>query len=120
VILGEPDREALVRRNDAIICEILGGAFESEEFSDSDELKPLTIPLKMENDAVFKFERIRRIVKLSLEYTTWDQRILRFGVEVPPMATVVEIVAKVQKRAEPLKEARYYAMHQNLKVAFAP
>jgi hypothetical protein len=84
VVIGEPDREATVRRNDAIICEILGGAFASEEFPEADRLMLLTVPFKMTDGAVFKFERIRGIVKLSLEYITWDQRTFRFGVEVPP------------------------------------
>jgi hypothetical protein len=95
--------------------------FATEEFPEADKLKLSTVPFKMTDGAVFKFERIRCIVKLSLEHIAWDKGTLRFGVEVPTRATVAEIVAEVQKRAdEPLEEARYYAMYQNSKVAFAP
>jgi hypothetical protein len=72
VIPGEPDREAMVGKNDAIICEVLGGAFDSEEFPEADKLRLIQVPRTMENGAVFRFERIRGIVKLSLEYITWD------------------------------------------------
>jgi hypothetical protein len=31
---------------------------------------------------VFKFESVKTSVKLSLDYRTWDDRLLRFGLEV--------------------------------------
>jgi hypothetical protein len=110
-----------VRKDDGNILEILWGAFEMEDFPETDKLKVLTKPFRMEEGDEFKFERIREKVKLNLDYTTWDQRALRFGVEVSPRTSIPDIVAEVQKRAkEPLEEARYYVMAQNSKIAAPP
>jgi hypothetical protein len=75
----------------------------------------------MNDGAESKFERHRSIVKLSLEYTTWDSRLLRFGVKVSPRASISDIIAEAQKRAdEQLEYARFYLMYQNGSDAFAP
>jgi hypothetical protein len=80
--MGEPERPVTVRKDDANIYEILGGAFEMEEFPAEDKLQLITNPFKMEDGAVFKFERVKTIAKMSLDYITWDNRLLRFGVDV--------------------------------------
>jgi hypothetical protein len=84
-VVGEGEREARVRK-DANIFEILGGAFAGEDLSDNGKLKLLTKPFKMTDGAVFKFERTRSVVKMSLYYHTWDDHLLRFGVEVSPLS----------------------------------
>jgi hypothetical protein len=120
-VVDEPNRPATVRKDDAKIFEILGGAFEMEEFSADDKLRFLTKPLKMENGVVFKFETVKSVVRLSLDYITLDNRLLRFGVEVSPRATVREIVAATQDGAEEqLEDSRFYTLFQKGKIAGPP
>jgi hypothetical protein len=94
-VAGEQNSEVRVRKDHPTIEEILGGAF-------------------MQDGAVFKFERVRSIIKLSLDYTTWDNRLLRCGVEVSPNAMIEEIVTEAQKRAEERQEeAKLHSMFRN-------
>jgi hypothetical protein len=119
-VVGEPLRDVRVRK-DANIFEILGGAFAGEEFPDDEKLKLLTKPFKMEEDAVFKFERINTVARLALKYHTPDNRMLRFGVEVSPRATITEIVAEAQTRAdEMLEDAKFYSLFVNGTLAIPP
>jgi hypothetical protein len=69
-----------------------------EDFPSDGKLKLVVKPLKLKNGAVYRFERVKAIAKMSLDYVTWDNRLLRFGVEVSPKATIGEIVAEAQKR----------------------
>jgi hypothetical protein len=87
---GELEREARVR-SDALITEILNIAFKDEEFPKTDKLKLLKKPLKMEDGAVFVWERVQQIAHLELEYQTWDDRLLRFGIEVSSQATLTPL-----------------------------
>jgi hypothetical protein len=120
-VVGEPEREVTIRKDDGIIYEILGGAFEMEEFPNEDKLKLLTKPFRMEDGQAFKFERARSIVMLSLNFTTWDHRLLRFGVEVPPKATIEAIVTEAQKKAEESREdVKFYSMFRNGQPASSP
>jgi hypothetical protein len=120
-VVGEPDRPATVRNDDANIFEIRGGAFETEEFSADDKLRLLTKPFKTENGLVFKSERAKAVVGLSLDYITWDTRLLRLGVEVSPRATVKEMVTAAQKRAEEqLEDSKFYTLFQKGKIAGQP
>jgi hypothetical protein len=82
-VVGQPEREVAVRKDDRNIFEILGRAFELEESSADDRLNLLTKPFKMEDDAVFKFERIRTTVKMILGYTTWDNTLYQKGRNTP-------------------------------------
>jgi hypothetical protein len=68
----------------------------------------------MKEGVVFRFKRIKAITKISLDYVTWDNRLLRLGIEISPKASIMEIVAEVQKRAEEqLEEAdRYWAFEK--------
>jgi hypothetical protein len=117
---GELEREARIRP-EAIITEVLGTGFKDEDFPKTDILKLLKEPLKMEDGAVFLFERIQQIARLSLDDHTWDNRLLRLGVEVSPRATVTEILAAAQLRAgEPLEEASRYALYSGNKIAVPP
>jgi hypothetical protein len=75
----------------------------------------------MEDGAVFVFERTQQIAKLSLEYHTWDNRTLRFGVEVSPRATLTEIFEAAQLRAdEPLENPSRYLLYSGDKPAIVP
>jgi hypothetical protein len=120
-VIGEGERTARVRKDEANMFQILGHAFTGEEFPVEDKLKLLTKPFKMEDGAVFKLERVETIVKLSLDYTTWDNRLLRFGVEVSAMAMISEIVAAAQRKAEEqLEEAKFYTLYQKGRPSVSP
>jgi hypothetical protein len=109
-VMGELERMMRVRK-DASILEILGGALAGEDFLESDKLKLPTKPFKMQEDAEFRFETVRSIVRMSLNYTTSDGRLLRFGVEVSTNASLPEIIAEAQKRAEEgLEDPKFYSI----------
>jgi hypothetical protein len=58
---------------------------------------------------------------MSLEYFTWDNRLLRSGVEVSPRATITEIIAAAQLRTEEaLEDASRYALYSGEKLAIPP
>jgi hypothetical protein len=108
---GEPEREARVR-SEAIITEILAIAFKDEEFPKQ---------VLFEDGAVSLFERVQQISCLALEYFTWDNRCLHFGVEVSPRATISEIVAAAQGKAdEQLEEASRLGLYSGDKLAVPP
>jgi hypothetical protein len=112
-VVREPEREAFLRK-DYNIFEILRAAFAGEDFPADEKIKLLTKRYKMKSDAVFKFERVRTVARLALGCYTWDRRLLRFGVEVSPRATIAEIVAKAQLKAEEmLEDASHYDMFSN-------
>jgi hypothetical protein len=92
----EMEREARIQTR-ATITEILAVAFANEDFPSTDSLKLLKKPLKMEDGAVFYFGRIQTVARLSLTYITWDNRELRFGVEVPR-------VPPLRKSSKPLRK----------------
>jgi hypothetical protein len=50
----------------------LGTIFKGEDFPKTDVLKLTKRPMKMEDRAIFVFERIQSIVRLSFDYHTWD------------------------------------------------
>jgi hypothetical protein len=114
------EREARIR-SDALITETLGIAFKDEEFPKTDKLKLLKKPLEMEDGAVFVWERSQQVVHLALEYQTWDDRLLRFGIDTSPRATMTEIFAAAQSKSEePLEKASYYLAYSEGKVASLP
>jgi hypothetical protein len=99
----------------------VGAAFKHEDFPKTDTLKLLKKPLKMEDGAVFLFERVQQSTRLSLEFVTWDNRLLRFGVQVSPRATLTEIFEAAQSRAdEQLGNAFHYAVFSGDKIAAPP
>jgi hypothetical protein len=56
-----------------------------------------------------------------LEYYTWDNRILRFGIEISPRATLSEIFAIAQTKVEEqLENPNYYLAYSGDKVAPLP
>jgi hypothetical protein len=57
LVTNEPERRVRVRKEEGTIWEILGGAFEMEEFPEGDKLKLLSKPFTTEDGAGFKFER---------------------------------------------------------------
>jgi hypothetical protein len=49
-VVGEPEREATLRKDDENIFEILGAAFEMEDFPDTEKLELLAKPFKMDQE----------------------------------------------------------------------
>jgi hypothetical protein len=103
------------------IEEVLGGAFTGEIIPTGDEFKLIVKPLKMQDGAIFRLERIKAVNKISLNYYTWDDRLLRFGIEIAPKATLGDIVAEAQKKAEEmLEEASHYRLTVKGVIAVPP
>jgi hypothetical protein len=58
---------------------------------------------------------------MSLDYITWDNRLLRFGIEISTKASLPEIVTEAQKGAEEQPEdAKYYALFEKGSLAVPP
>jgi ribonuclease HI len=119
-VIGERLRETHIS-TDASIEEILGGAFAHEEVPGGDKFKPVDRPLSLEGVPTSRLERVRTMNRISLDYYTWDDRLLRFGVEIKLKATLAEIVAEAQKKAEEmLEDASHYKLTVNGSLAIPP
>jgi hypothetical protein len=80
-ITGEENRIIQVRK-DSSIEEILGTSLLGEAVLEEASFRLLLKPEKMKDGAIFRYERILGRVRLNLEYHTWDNRVLKFGVKV--------------------------------------
>jgi acyl carrier protein phosphodiesterase len=88
---------------------------------EGERIKLQTKPPKMQDGAVFRFERVRTVARLALGSLTWDKRTLRCRIEVSPNATLTEIVREAQKRIdEPLEDSNLYSLYHNGYLAMPP
>jgi hypothetical protein len=114
-ILGDPPKEIEVRK-EVFGLELLHLAFQGVDLSDSEKVRVVIKPLRLEDGAVYKIERVFQTARIALTVHIWDGSSRRCGIEVAPTATIAEIVGKAQYRIddEPLEEARYYnILHKN-------
>jgi hypothetical protein len=110
-ILGGLTQHLQVRR-DVYGVELLAQAFNGVDFSENDRVKSVWKPLKMEDGAVFKVEKVCLKSKLALTVHVWDGSIRRCGIEVSPTATIKEIVEQAQYKIddERLEEPQIYVI----------
>jgi hypothetical protein len=107
--LGGPTSEIEVRK-DVYMMELLALAYQGTDFAEGEKVKMVLKPLRMEDGAVFKIERVFLTARLALSIQIWDGSSRHCGIEVVPTATGAEIADQAQRRIgdEPLEEARYY------------
>jgi hypothetical protein len=120
-ILREQTREITIRK-DAYQFEILSPAFEGIDLTEDERVKFVLKPLKMQDGAVFKVERISALARLALTVNIWDGSQRRCGVEVPLNATIGEIVREAQKKLDDttLEEFRWYGVYYKNQITTAP
>jgi hypothetical protein len=114
-ILNGPSGSIEVRK-DVYTYEVLCLAFQGIDLAESEKVRIVLKPPRMENGARYTVERVFLTAGLALTIQILDGSSRRCGVEVAPTATVAEIVEKAQRMIddEPLEEARYYSVfHRN-------
>jgi hypothetical protein len=102
--------------------ELLAQTFMGIDLADDDRVKIVVKPLKMENGANFKVERVSVKAHLALTIQIWDGSLRHCGIEVAPTATMAEILGKAQEKIndEPLEEARHYNVYFRNQLASPP
>jgi hypothetical protein len=86
-----------------------------------DKFKLVVKPLTLKDGMVYRFERIKAVTKMSLDYITWDNRLLSFGIEISPNASITEIIAEAQKGAEErLEDAHRYIHYEKGRPSVPP
>jgi hypothetical protein len=110
-ILKEQTRHIRIRK-DATGTEILAQTFMDIDVAEDERIKFVLKPLKMEDKALFKVERIAVMAHLALTIHLWDGSQRRCGIEVSPTATRAEIVEKAQYKIddEPLEDEDAYVI----------
>jgi ribonuclease HI len=120
-ILREQTREMTIRK-DAYQFEILSLDFEGIDLSEDERVKIVLKPLKMQDGAVFKVERVSALAKLALTVNIWDGSQRRCGVEVSLRASIGEIVREAQKKLDDvvLEEERWYGIYHKNQLVMGP
>jgi hypothetical protein len=108
-ILREEVREVKVRK-DIGPLELLAVAFRGLLSSPLERVRIVSKPLKMEDGALFRFERVSSQVHLTLTVHFWDGTTRICGVEVLRSATLKEIVDQTRSKIvdEPLEDDSVY------------
>jgi hypothetical protein len=120
LVTSEPAREVQIRK-DANIFEILVTAFADEELQAEDRIKVVVKPLKMQDGAVFRCERVKTIARLNLVILLWDRSMARCGIVVSPNAIISEIWREAQKHVEEaLEDPKCYGMYHSGYQAMSP
>jgi hypothetical protein len=103
-------------RKDVYGMELLAMAFQGVDLAPSDKVKIVVKPLKLEDGAIYRIERVSSKARLELRVHIWDGSTRKCGIEVAPNATLTEIVdqARLKIADEPLEEPQYYGIfHEN-------
>jgi hypothetical protein len=103
-ILREEVKEVRVRK-DVGGMELLAIAFQGLLIYAQEQVRLVSKPLKMEDGALFRFERVSRQTQLALMIHFWDGTTRMCGVEVFRSATLKEIVDQARTKIvdEPLE-----------------
>jgi hypothetical protein len=120
-ILKGPTKGVIVRK-DFYPTELFALTFHDTTFEDHDRIKIVLKPLKLEDGATYKIERISMLSRIALTVHSWDGCTRRCGIEVAGTATMAEIVREAQRRIddEPFEEAKFYSMFHRDIIASPP
>jgi hypothetical protein len=104
VTMKDADTKDLQVRRDVTMVEILAMTFQGAKFEADERVKVSTKPMRMQDGALFRVEKVSLIARLAPDVKIWDGSTRKCGIEVSPNATVAEIVEEAQKRLndEPL------------------
>jgi hypothetical protein len=103
-VTGDPEKEIQVIK-DVNIFEILSLTFEGVDIPADEKVKVVVKPLRMQDGAIFRVERVKTIAKLALGIMIWDGTVVRCGIEASPNATIAEMVREAHERLEePLED----------------
>jgi hypothetical protein len=100
--IGKTSKSVILRK-DFYQKELLSLAFAQESFADYERVKIIFKPLKLEDGAIYRFERFALVAKISLVVHTWDGGIRECGIEISPTASKEEIIREAQKRLDDTK-----------------
>jgi hypothetical protein len=100
--IGKATKSIIVRK-DFYPTEMFATLFAYETFLEYERVKIIYKPLKLEDGAVYKIERIALVAKMAVVVHTWDGSTRRCGIEVPPTATKEEIVREAQRKLDDTK-----------------
>jgi hypothetical protein len=120
-VLGEPEK-GIVLRKDFLPTELFATFFHDTVFTEHERVKIVVKPLKLEDGAKYKFEKVSTITRIALTVHIWDGGISRCGIEIFPSATLSEIVSKAQEKIddEHLEKAECYTILHKGNPASAP
>jgi hypothetical protein len=120
-ILREQVKEVRVRK-DVFGLELLAIAFQGIILYDQEKVRIVVKPLKLENGAIYRIERVSLKAHLALTVHFWDGTTRRCGVEVFRSATLKEIIDQTRLKLldEPLEEDQVYEILHNSMQACQP
>jgi hypothetical protein len=120
-ILREQVRDFRVRK-DIRDLELFAIAFQGLIIYGQEKVRVVSKPLKMEDGALFRIERVSQQTQLALMIHFWDGTTRACGVEIFRSATMKEIVDQARTKIddEPLEDDQIYEMFFEGAVAKAP